>query len=68
MSIRKFLRFVPVMALLPLAAAEQALDATKIASQLGRSGQRTGDVYKVGFPRTISTCRFMAWPSSRDSR
>ncbi len=52
MSIRKFLRFVPVMALLPLAAAAQALDATKIDSQLGRSGQRTGDVYKVGFPRT----------------
>jgi len=52
MSISRFFQFIVVMALLPLAAAAQALDATKIDSQLGRSGQRTGDVYKVGFPRT----------------
>src|SRR5713226_10337502 len=52
MSIRKFLRFFFVMALLPLAAGAQGLDATKIDNQLGRSGQKTGDVYKVGFPRT----------------
>src|SRR5260370_29692079 len=52
MSIRKFLRFIFVMALLPLAAGAQGLDATKIDNQLGRSGQKTGDVYKVGFPRT----------------
>src|SRR5260370_17725022 len=52
MSISRFFQFIVVMALLPLAAAAQGLDATKIDSQLGRSGQRTGDVYKVGFPRT----------------
>jgi hypothetical protein len=52
MRIRKYLRFSPVMALLPLAAAAQGLDAAKIDAQLGRSGQKTGDVYKVGFPRT----------------
>jgi hypothetical protein len=52
MSIRKFLRFVPVIGLLPFAAAAQGLDAAKIDAQLGRSGQKTGDAYKVGFPRT----------------
>ena len=52
MSIRTYLSLIPVIALLPLAAAAQGLDATKIDNQLGRSGQKTGDVYKVGFPRT----------------
>src|ERR1700694_4412225 len=52
MSIRRYLRFILVMALLPLTAAAQGLDAAKIDSQLGRSGQKTGEVYKVGFPRT----------------
>jgi len=52
MSIRKCLRFIPALALLPLTAAAQGLDAAKIDAQLGRSGQKTGDVYKVGFPRT----------------
>jgi Domain of Unknown Function (DUF1259) len=39
-------------ALIPFTAAAQGLDTTKIDSQLGRSGQKTGEVYKVGFPRT----------------
>jgi hypothetical protein len=52
MSFHKFVRFIPVMALLPLAAAAQGLDDAKIDTQLGRSGQKIGDVYKVGFPRT----------------
>jgi len=30
----------------------QGLDTAKIDDALGRSGQKTGDVYKVGFPRT----------------
>ena len=30
----------------------QGLDTAKIDEVLGRSGQKTGDVYKVGFPRT----------------
>jgi len=38
--------------LFPLVAAAQGLDTTKIDQTLGRSGQRTGDVYRVGFPRT----------------
>ena len=37
--------------LLPLGMWAQGLDTTKIDGQLGRSGQKTGDVYKVGFPR-----------------
>ena len=36
----------------PIATSAQALDTTKIDQVLGRSGQKTGDVYKVGFPRT----------------
>ena len=36
----------------PIATSAQALDTTKIDQMLGRSGQKTGDVYKVGFPRT----------------
>jgi len=30
----------------------QGLDAAKIDEALGRSGQKTGDVYRLGFPRT----------------
>src|SRR5467141_4472722 len=39
-------------ALIPFTAAAQGLDTAKIDSQLGRSGQNAGEVYKVGFPRT----------------
>jgi len=38
--------------LVPLIAAAQNLDTAKIDQVLGRSGQKTDDVYKVGFPRT----------------
>jgi Domain of Unknown Function (DUF1259) len=34
------------------AVRAQGLDTAKIDRELGRSGQRIGDVYKVGFPRT----------------
>jgi hypothetical protein len=37
---------------LPFLAAAQGLDTAKIDQALGRSGQKTGDVYRVGFPRT----------------
>jgi hypothetical protein len=37
--------------LLPIALVAQGLDTTKIDQVLNRSGQKTGDVYKVGFPR-----------------
>jgi hypothetical protein len=36
----------------PIAVTAQGLDTTKIDLALGRSGQKMGDVYKVGFPRT----------------
>jgi hypothetical protein len=38
--------------LVPLAAQGQGLDTVAIDQALGRSGQKTGDVYKVSFPRT----------------
>ncbi|MGH9730368.1 MAG: DUF1259 domain-containing protein [Candidatus Acidiferrales bacterium] len=38
--------------LLPLIAAAQGLNTAKIDQVLGRSGNKTGEVYKVGFPRT----------------
>jgi hypothetical protein len=38
--------------LFPLVTAAQGLDTTKIDQVLGRPGQKTGDVYRVGFPRT----------------
>src|ERR1700686_3396060 len=38
--------------LFPLVSDAQGLDTTKIDQALRRSGQKTGDVYRVGFPRT----------------
>jgi hypothetical protein len=39
-------------ALIPFTAAAQGLDTAKIDSELGRSGQKAGELCKVGFPRT----------------
>lgn len=36
----------------PILVSAQGLDTTKIDQVLGRSGQKTGNVYRVGFPRT----------------
>jgi len=36
----------------PIVVSAQGLDTTRIDRALGRSGQKMGDVYKVGFPRT----------------
>jgi hypothetical protein len=36
----------------PLILAAQTLDTAKIDEALGRSGQKAGDVYRLGFPRT----------------
>jgi len=36
----------------PAILAAQGLDTAKIDEALGRSGQKTGDVYRLGFPRT----------------
>src|SRR6266478_7459893 len=46
-------------ALIPFTAAAQGLDTAKIDSQLGRSGQKAGDVYKVGSPRTDENAMVM---------
>jgi len=40
------------MVAFPFVVAAQGLDTAKIDEALGRSGQKLGDVYKVGFPRT----------------
>lgn len=37
---------------LPLTAQSQGVSTSIVDEALGRSGQKTGDVYKVGFPRT----------------
>ena len=49
-----FVRLVIFVSILtfPLSIFAQGLDTTKIDQVFGRSGQMTGDVYKVGFPRT----------------
>jgi Domain of Unknown Function (DUF1259) len=41
-----------ILGLCPIALVAQGLDTAKIDDALGRSGQKTGDVYRVGFPRT----------------
>jgi len=38
--------------MLPIAVSAQGLDTTKIDQALGRSGQKIGDIYKFGFPRS----------------
>src|SRR5215468_1738805 len=40
------------LAILPLIAQGQGVTTAAIDQALGRSGQKTGDVYKVSFPRT----------------
>jgi len=50
-SIRRLLIMGAVL-ILPVAVAAQGLDTAKIDQALGRPGQKIGDVYKVGFPRT----------------
>ena len=44
--------FFLLLITLPVVTSAQTLDTSKIDQVLGRSGQKTGDVYKVGFPRT----------------
>jgi hypothetical protein len=50
-SVRNLLLLV-LMLVLPSIVAAQGMDTTKIDQALGRPGQKTGDVYRVGFPRT----------------
>jgi Domain of Unknown Function (DUF1259) len=44
--------FLLLFVALPLSASAQTLDTSKIDQVLGRSGQKSGDVYKLSFPRT----------------
>jgi hypothetical protein len=50
-SVRHLARLIPIL-VLPFVVVAQGLDSTKIDLVLGRPGQKMGDVYKVGFPRT----------------
>ena len=50
-SIQRLLILTSIL-MLPVAVFAQGLDTTKIDQALGRPGQKLGDVYKVGFPRT----------------
>jgi hypothetical protein len=50
-SVQRLLILISMM-VLPVAVSAQSLDTAKIDQALGRSGQKLGDVYKVGFPRT----------------
>ncbi len=43
---------VSILLLVPAILGAQGLDTAKIDEALGRPGQKTGDVYRVGFPRT----------------
>src|SRR5437588_7963564 len=53
MMIGRMRFFVMICAcLLPIAVRGQGVSTAPIDQALGRSGQKTGDVYKVGFPRT----------------
>src|SRR3954468_13568847 len=37
---------------LPVIVVAQSLDTAKIDEAMGRSGQQTGDIYRLAFPRT----------------
>jgi hypothetical protein len=50
-SIRRLLVAGTVL-ILPVAVSAQGLNTAKIEEALGRPGQKLGDVYRVGFPRT----------------
>jgi hypothetical protein len=50
-SIRGLLILASIL-VIPAVVSAQGLDTTKIDQALGRPGQKIGDVYKVGFPRT----------------
>jgi hypothetical protein len=51
MKLRTFI-LCSVLMWCPMVLAAQGLDTAKIDDALGRSGQKTGNVYRVGFPRT----------------
>jgi uncharacterized protein DUF1259 len=44
--------FLWILSSCPVMLLAQGLDTAKIDEALGRSGEKTGDVYRLGFPRT----------------
>jgi len=50
-TIRRVMILAAILAF-PISVSAQGLDTAKIDQALGRSGQKIGDVYKIGFPRT----------------
>ncbi len=50
-SVRSVLVLVSIL-VLPGIVAAQGMDTARIDQATGRPGQKLGDVYKVGFPRT----------------
>jgi Domain of Unknown Function (DUF1259) len=50
-SVHRLLILASIL-VLPVAVLAQALDTAEIDQVLGRAGQKLGDVYKFGFPRT----------------
>ena len=48
---RRLLILISIL-FVPVAVLAQGLNTAKIDQAVGRSGQKLGDVYKVGFPRT----------------
>jgi hypothetical protein len=52
MNFMRSLLILTSILVLPITVSAQGLDAAKIDQALGRSGQKIGEVYKFGFPRT----------------
>jgi hypothetical protein len=52
MSLRRYTYLLAIVLVMPFTAYAQALDTAKIDEALGRPGQKIGEVYKFGFPRT----------------
>jgi hypothetical protein len=52
MNTKRNLLLATVLLLTSRLLSAQGLDISKIDDALGRSGQKAGDVYRVGFPRT----------------
>jgi hypothetical protein len=52
MNFLQRLLILTAILVLPVVVTAQTLDTAKIDQALGRSGQKIGDVYKLGFPRT----------------
>jgi Domain of Unknown Function (DUF1259) len=48
----RHLMFLASVLILPFVASAQIADTAKIDQAMGRPGQKMGDVYKFGFPRT----------------